>query len=175
VKSLFVSLSPFDFELNGCLEMDKRTNGDVANGTKKQKLTSMQPQLKKVDLKPFFPPTPFITPAPSGSIKCNPFTYGMLSTQFFLCKECRSFLANTSVSPKDDGTIYLTLKMCGTCKDLNGKTRAWVKETMKKDWPSNKNAQTGGGQGGTKNLVPPPTKLTPVQHQKSNVRRTLLL
>jgi len=137
--------------------MDKRPSEDFAHGAKKLKLN--QPEM----VKPLLP----------YEIKCNPFTYGMLSTQFFLCKECRGFLAGRSITPTDDGTVYLTLKMCGACKQLNQQIRSSVKETMKKDWPSNKNFQNTGGQQETKEsgglfgkpYTPPPVKLTPGQQQ----------
>jgi hypothetical protein len=140
------------------------TGGEVAS----KKLKSKQPVLEQKpaaekDIVLAFP-APFNAPAPyvSDSIKCNPFTYGMLTVEFYLCKECRGFLTNRTVMPEDDGTVYVTVKMCGACKELNGKIRACYKETMKKDWPSNnivKKAQTSGGD--TKPYVAPPIKLTP--------------
>jgi len=170
------------------MDQKKRPSGDDTRGTKKLKLISKQPELKEIDLKPLLP-KPFVTPAPyvSDTIKCNPFTHGMLSIQFFLCKECRGFLASKSVSPKDDGTFYLSVKMCGACKQLNQQIRTSVKETMKKDWPSAKTlfnseppkVQTSGGgwtlfapptsnkkiQTVKVSQAPPPTKLTPGQQQ----------
>jgi len=78
-------------------------------------------------------------PSDDGSIKCNPFTFGMLALEFYLCKSCRVFLAGRKVFPKDNGDVYLLMKMCQQCRELNEKIRGCFKESMKKDWPSNSN------------------------------------
>jgi len=81
-------------------------------------------------------PVPEQMPPDDGSIKCNPFTFGMLALELYLCKECRGFLAGRKVYPKDNGAVYLMVKMCEQCRDLNQKMRDCFKDSMKKDWPS---------------------------------------
>jgi hypothetical protein len=86
-------------------------------------------------------PTPEVKPPTSedGSIKCNPFTFGMLALEFYLCKSCRGFPGGRKVFPKDNGDVYLLMKMCQQCRELNQKMRECFKDTMKKDWPTNSN------------------------------------
>jgi len=79
-------------------------------------------------------------PTEDGSIKCNPFTFGMLALEFYLCKSCRGYLAGRKVFPKkDNADVYFLIKMCQQCRELNQKMRDCFKDTMKKDWPSNSN------------------------------------